>query len=155
MLYYLRRDDFWPETFLYSTEIAAGNPDNWADPLDNKGARSVMLVAIRLLFHLGVRTIYLLGCDFRMEHGGRNYAFDQWRSDKAVDSNNRKYDVLNDRLAALLPYFKKEGLQIVNCTPDSGLRVFPFVEYEKAVAAVRDGFPQWVVTEGRYERKKK
>lgn len=155
ILYYRREADFWPETFLYSSRICWGNPDNWRDPLGLPGARSVMFVALRILFHLGVRMVYLLGCDFRMSRDSRNYAFEQYRSKGAVESNNHKYNVLNARFAALLPYFEKERFRIFNCTPNSGLRVFPHVDYEQAVASVTSGFPKWVVTEGRYERKKK
>lgn len=111
-----------------------------------------MYVALRLLFYLGVRRLYLLGCDFRMKKGSQNYAFEQDRSDGSVNGNNSSYRVLNVRLKHLVPYFTKEGYEIFNCTPDSGLTAFPYVPYEDAIVDACARMPEKINTAGMYDR---
>lgn len=147
-----RNDTFVAERWLYEETFNWGNQSKRADAHGNRGSRSVMYVALRLLFFLGIRRLYLLGCDFRMERGKANYAFPQRRSDSSIRGNNRTYDVLKDRLTQLLPYFEKEDYRIFNCTPNSGLTVFPHISYEEAVAEVCSAMPQEIITEGMYDQ---
>ncbi|MCZ2344367.1 MAG: hypothetical protein LC104_21615 [Bacteroidales bacterium] len=104
-----------------------------------------------LLYVLGVRTVYLLGCDFRMEPGRQNYAFEQDRSLASIRSNNASYRILNARLGRLKPYFDAEGFQIFNCTPHSGLTVFPTCEYAEAIHQAQTGIPKQINTRGMYD----
>ncbi|NUQ65976.1 MAG: hypothetical protein HUU20_26240 [Pirellulales bacterium] len=147
-----RNEVFAAERWLYESTLNWGNHSEVVDAYGNKGSRSVMYVALRLLFYLGVRRLYLLGCDFRMEYGKQNYAFEQGRTRASVRGNNESYRILNVRLAHLKPYFDHEGYEVYNCTPGSGLTVFPFLSYEDALAEIRGRMPAKVVTEGMYER---
>jgi len=149
-----RNDTFVADRWLYEETFNWGNAERHVDAYGNRGSRSVMYAALRLLFYLGVRELYLLGCDFHMERGKSNYAFPQRRSDSSIRSNNRTYQVFNDRLRHLLPYFEKEGYRVVNCTPNSGLTVFPTMPFEAAVAQARSRLPSEIVTEGMYDRNK-
>ena len=152
VLGYRRNEDFVAQQWLYEDTFNWGNQAKRVDAHGNSGSRSVMYVALRLMFYLGVRRLYLLGCDFRMETGKANYAFPQDRSDASVRSNNRTYQVLNSRLGQLLPYFEREDYRVFNCTPQSGLKVFPHVPYEDALAEVCGAFPKRIVTAGMYDR---
>ncbi len=147
-----RNDAFVADRWLHEATFNWGNAARRVDAHGNRGSRSVMYAALRLLFYLGVRELYLLGCDFRMERNKPNYAFPQRRSDSSIRGNNRTYEVLNNRLRQLLPYFEKEGYRVVNCTPNSGLTVFPTMPFEAAVAQVRSRLPSEIVTEGMYDR---
>ncbi len=147
-----RNEAFVPEQFLTEDTFNWGNHGNRTDSLGNKGSRSVMYVAIRMLYYLGIRTIYLLGCDFKMAKGQQNYAFPQDRSHSSVKGNNESYRVLNSRLEALQPYFKEAGLTIFNCTPDSGLTVFPHKSYAEAIEEATASLPRVINTEGMYDR---
>ena len=152
---YRRNEAFDAEQWLFEDTFNWGNHSQRVDAHGIKGSRSVMLIALRLLFYLGVRRIYLLGCDFQMTFGAQNYAFDQERTRSSVSGNNGTYHALNIRLGALLPHFKREGLEIFNCTPNSGLRVFPSCDYETAVQDALSGIPRQAVTSGMYERNAK
>lgn len=147
-----RNESFNAEQWLYEDTFNWGNHSRLVDAYGQKGSRSVMYVALRMLFYLGIRRIYLLGCDFRMESGKQNYAFEQDRSPSSVKGNNSSYQILNTRLGHLKPHFEQEGLEIFNCTPNSGLTAFPYVTYEAAVADVRAAMPHEIITKGMYER---
>lgn len=148
-----RNEAFKADQWLYEDTFNWGNHSKRVDDYGQQGSRSVMYIALRMLFYLGVRRIYLLGCDFRMEEGRKNYAFEQDRSSSSVRGNNCSYRILNVRLARLKPYFEQAGLEIWNCTPSSGLTAFPYVDYETAVAAVLADMPTKIVTKGMYEHK--
>jgi hypothetical protein len=94
-----------------------------------------MLLAIRLLRFLGAHRVYLVGVDFRMtpETG---YSFGQGRTQEACDSNNRQFSVISGWLTAMQEkgVFARFGMDIYNCYERSGLRAFPFVPFEEAVA---------------------
>lgn len=148
-----RNEQFDPARFLYEDTFNWGNHSRRIDALGHKGCRSVMLVAVRLLYFLGIRRIYLVGCDFKMEAGRQNYAFLQDRSPGSIRGNNNSYKILNARFQALLPYFHREGLEVFNCTPQSGLTAFPYVSFERAVAEATQRIPASINTEGMYDRK--
>lgn len=147
-----RNEAFQAEQFLYEDTFNWGNHGQRTDAYGIRGSRSVMLVAIRLLFHLGVRTVYLLGCDFKMQVAKENYAFAQTRSLAAVNGNNKTFHALNVRFKQLLPYFEREGFRVFNCTPDSGLTAFPYLDFETAVNQSLEAFPERIDTSGMYDR---
>jgi len=145
-----RNEAFVADQWLYEDTFNWGNHSELVDASGNRGGRSVFYIALRLLFYLGVRKVYLIGCDFRMELGKPNYAFDQDRTRGAVKNNNNTYRILNVRLSQLKPHFEREGFEVYNCTPNSGLTVFPSMAYEEAVSLVKSRIPP-VATAGMYE----
>lgn len=147
-----RNESFNAEQWLYEDTFNWGNHSKRVDAYGQKGSRSVMYIALRMLFYLGIRRVYLLGCDFRMEVGKQNYAFEQDRSPSSVNGNNSSYQILNTRLKHLLPHFEREGFEVFNCTPNSGLTVFPYVAYDEAIADVQRTMPNEIITKGMYER---
>jgi hypothetical protein len=150
---YFRNSTFDVKQFLYEETFNWGNHDRRTDAYGNRGVRSVMLVALRMLFYLGVRRVYLLGCDFRMKHSQPNYAFEQDRSAESVSNNNNTYRVLNVRLNHLKPFFEKEGFDVQNCTPNNELTAFPYVPFEEAIARATSFMPCRLDTSGMYERR--
>jgi len=151
--FYNRDKVFVPEEWLTASDFPWGSPDNVPDSLGVKGLRSTLFVALKLLWYLGAGTVYLLGVDFQMENGSAaNYAFPQDRSEAAVNCNLRLYETMNVRLQALQPYFQQAGFKVYNCTPDSGLRAFPSMDYSSAVAqAAKECNEKSIQTEGMYE----
>jgi hypothetical protein len=150
-----RNEAFNAGQWLYEDTINWGNHSQRKDALGNKGSRSVMYAALRLLFFLGIRRVFLLGCDFRMEHGKQNYAFEQDRSRDSVRGNNSTYRIFNDRMRQLLPHFQGAGFNVLNCSPDSGLTVFPHVPFHEALALATSIMPQQINTAGMYDRQAK
>jgi hypothetical protein len=149
VMFFRRNGRFCPESFLYEDKI------NWGNCKENGGGRSVMLASLRILFYLGIRNVFLLGCDFDMKLGKQNYCFDQDRKESSVKSNRKTYERNIERFEQLLPFFEKEGFQVFNCNPKSNLKVFPFVKYEDAVLAASSHIPNLSEekTEGLYEFK--
>jgi hypothetical protein len=86
--------------------------------MDERGdVRSSMLIGIRLLFHLGIRNVYLLGCDFTpTDHPNPEY-----------------YGILSTQLKTLRGVFERYGLRVLNANEDSHLRVFDIVPFEDAL----------------------
>ena len=149
MLFYRRNERFLAEQYLFEDTVNWGNHKQWG------GGRSVMLAAIRLLFFMGVRRIYLLGVDLRMTRESK-YHFEQERSTNAIQGNNRTYGLMMKRFEELQPHFAQHGLEVFNCNRDSALKVFPFVAFDEAVADCTRDMPQDPLTErteGLYERK--
>jgi len=149
---YVRNVNFVPERWLNEDSFNCGNSDGQRDGAGNSGSRSVMYVALRLLYYLGLRRVYLVGCDFRMAERQQNYAFPQHRTRSSVASNNRLYATLNRRLELLRPHFDAAGYEVFNCTPASGLTVFPHVEFDQAVARARSVLPSRIDTAGMYAK---
>jgi len=124
---YRRNEKFMADRYLFEDSI------NWGNSKDLGGGRSVMLPALRILFLLGFRKVYLLGCDMKMTEQ-YCYHFDESRGKGAVNCNMSTYDRLkNEYLPALKPIFEAEGFHVFNCNPESELKVFPFLPFEDAI----------------------
>lgn len=95
-----------------------------------------MLPAIRILYHLGIRSVYLLGADFRMD-ANNTYHFEQKRAPGSVRGNTKTYEKLNHWFSELRPYFEAVDFYVYNCNPSSALTAFEFVEFDAALEQVR------------------
>ena len=149
VMLYRRANTFDPQTYL--TDPAA---IQWGR--EGHGF-SVMLVALRLLFVLGVRTVYLVGADFSMSTDN-TYAFEEGRGPGAVSNNKTLFGKLNRFFDQVRPIFEHYGFNVFNCNPDSGLHSFNHVSYEDALNSVSDEFGNIDVetepTRGMYEAAK-
>lgn len=134
-LYYKKNEDFKVSTYLEEDTVSFGCSKNKVDELGNKGRRSTMLCAIKLMYYLGIRNIYLLGCDFHMEHGNP-YAFEQGKWTGGCESNNLGFDILSSRFHSLLPSFDESGLNVVNVTENSKLTVFPQKSLQEVIESL-------------------
>lgn len=146
--FFNRNNAFKAESFLTEPTV------NWGNTKDGGGGRSVMLVALRILHYLGIRTVFLLGCDFKMEEGKKNYHFAQDRNKGAVNGNNYSYKKNIERFELLKPIFEQEGYLIFNCNPESELTVFPAVDYGDAIKTATHYMPKYLEFErtfGLYE----
>jgi len=152
VLFYRRSDHFDHGRFLKSDTINWGQDGEHTDSLGIKGKRSVMLAALHLLHYLGFRTVYLLGCDFKMA-GDRKYAFDENRSAQAIRHNNILYESLHKRFEALKPHFDQQGFKVINCSPGSELSVFERMEFADAVEAAGAECGKAMNTAGWYQPK--
>jgi len=152
VLFYRRSDHFDHGRFLKSDTINWGQDGEHTDSLGIKGKRSVMLAALHLLHYLGFRTVYLLGCDFKMA-GDRKYAFDENRSAQAIRHNNILYESLHKRFEALKPHFDQQGFKVINCSPGSELSVFERMAFADAVEAAGAECGKALNTAGWYQPK--
>jgi hypothetical protein len=127
---------FNADAFLTEPTVNYGMNDKKVDALGNKGSRSVMLAALKMLYYLGFRTVYIIGADFHMTEE-KPYAFDQGKGSAGVSSNNNTYRILDSRFTALQPKFLEAGFTVFNCTPGSRLTAFPYKPFDEAVAETR------------------
>lgn len=124
----------------------------WTDHRTGKNhkKRSVFLVAIRMLYWLGIRTVYLVGVDFRYRPGG-TYAFSGCDKEAAsCGSNNTTMGVINEWMKELRPIFESKGFRVYNTTEGSRLTAFDHVSLQDAVANVLKNFPVNSPTDGLY-----
>jgi len=138
-------EHFNPKTFFEEPEIP------WGSNKHHGGGRSVFLAAIRIMRDLGIRRIYLLGCDFRMT-SDYTYSFSEQRSSGAVRSNNNSYMRMINYFTQLSFVLGDVDLEIWNCTPQSGLTIFPYMDWREAVERELKDFPDPAKEEswGRY-----
>ncbi len=130
--YFDVNEDFMPQTFFTEPTVNFGNKSDLVDEFGGKGRRSVMHCALRIMFYLGIRRIYLIGCDFKMDEK-RPYVFDQKKWSGGCNTNNKGYEIMNQRFKALDKESQKHGLKIYNCTPGSQLTAFEKLNYEDAI----------------------
>jgi hypothetical protein len=146
---YRRNEKFHAPRWLTEETI------NWGNHKQYGGGRSVMLAALRILYLLGFRHVYLLGVDFHMSETSR-YHFEEQRTASSIKCNTDTYSKLETWFAELQPLFLKAGYVVKNCNPESGLTAFPFMPYEEALAesVLRLGEPKYERTEGKYQELK-
>lgn len=132
VLMYRRNKDFHAESFLIEPTINWGNHSDNYDSYGGKGGRSVLFPALRILFYLGIRKVFLLGVDFNMQES-QPYCFPQTKHAKGCKSNNDAFKIFAERLIALRPLFERENYKIYNCNSESKLRAFDFRTYEEAL----------------------
>lgn len=123
------------DTFFTENSAAWGNLNEGVTRTGLAKTVCTMLLGMRLLYYLGARTIYLVGVDFNMIPG-REYSFNQSKESRgASSSNNNQYRIVNSWLCELQRNgtFNKYGLSVFNCNPNSGLRAFPYRDFNEAI----------------------
>lgn len=128
-----------PETFLTGYEASWGVSLGWHNKTGRARILFTFFLGLRLLHYLGVRRIYLLGADFRMEAADA-YAFGS-RHDGAAASNNEKYRLANLCCNELRPVLESAGVEVFNCNPLSGLETWEHVPFGEALEDCRGGVP--------------
>ena len=134
------------ESFFLEPSAAWGNHQSGVAMTGQPKTVCTMLLAIRILYYLGCRRIYLVGVDFNMKPDvglSDNYAFGEFRKPDAVSSNNDQFRIVNQWLVTMQQggVFEKFGLEIFNCNPLSGLRAFAHVPFEMAILDTLKNFP--------------
>lgn len=142
--YFRRSNIFLHEQFL--TEGTFG----WKS---SNGKKSTLLIALKLLFYLGVRNVYLLGCDFHMDIDNP-YSFESKVDENYVNKNNELYKVLIRDLEKLNPHFIKHNFNVYNCNKDSNLKVFDFIDFEESLKITTSKIPISESTEYMYIKPK-
>jgi hypothetical protein len=149
------------ESFFLDIRATWGNQDHGVQKTGGMKTVCSMLLAIRILYYLGSRRIFLVGNDFYMDPKRslqENYAFPESRSAGEVASNNEHFSIVNRWLCRMQEtgVFHRFGLEIYNCYQMSRLRAFPYVPFDAAIASVLEGFPaEPFDLNGWYEKKGK
>lgn len=152
--FFTRNCGFDPATFFTEDHISWGTTKNFPDALGFTGARSVMLAALRIAHYLGFHDVYLLGCDFHMpiDTAAPAYAWNEGKAPSGRAGNNGSYRILTSRFKALQSHILANNIpfRIWNCNESSGLRVFPFMPFDRAIARATSPFSIPPVTSGWY-----
>lgn len=136
-----RRSWIMPDATFFTDPAASwGSQDVGVRLTGQPKTACTMLLGLRILHYLGARTVFLLGCDFRMSPDS-GYAFNQERTQAASDSNNTQFRIVNDWLVQLRPTFERFNFKVYNCYRESGLRAFDYVPFEKALEICRGLIP--------------
>lgn len=150
-VFYFRRNGV-----VNTDEYLVEDTINWGNCEDVGGGRSVLMVAIRLMFIMGIRHLYLLGVDFHMDENNK-YHFEQDRSKGSINGNNSTYRKMIKWFDELKPTFDEVGFNVYNCNPNSALKVFPFLDFNEAIDLatkhIVDVYSER--TDGMYTRKDK
>jgi len=94
--------------------------------------RNVFLLAIQVLYHLGFRKIYTLGCSFNISKE-QQYSFDTELTNEQINYNITTYEMVMGQLKSIIPYFEKNDFQIISCTSNSRLNdIFEYISFENA-----------------------
>lgn len=101
------------------------------DPRGLKTGRNSGYQAINLAKHLGARRILLLGYDMRSGGRGRSHWFGDHPWQGANSSPYHSFIKCFERLAEPL---KAAGLEVINCSRDTALDVFPKMSLVEALA---------------------
>jgi len=144
-----------PNVVFAKLDTAFNAKDFWKRPTfnfgnhkDGGGGRTVMLFALKSLWVLGFRRIYIVGCDWFMSPNYA-YGFDEQRTVRASHNNNTTFmrtTSLFTQMAAHMP----EDLKIYNCNPRSFLFTFEHMDFDDAVKAATASLPSNEQTENRY-----
>lgn len=145
-----RNHTFDPDRWLFEPTINQGNDKKSAANNEWPHVVNTFPAVLRLLFYLGVATVYLLGADFRMDFH-RPYATAQRKNPKGVRGNNETYAKLCVLCQALRPQFDGVGYHVVNATPESRLWAFDRIEFEAAVEQAAGRFDSTLDTSGWYD----
>ena len=116
-------DEMDVEHWLFHPFIAWGSTIGCKDGpkqlYEHGAARSSMLIGLKLLFFLGYRRVYLLGCDCDPhQHPASEY-----------------WNTIFHLTGQIAPHFKRWGYQVFQTNPNSHLRCFEFADFDKAIAA--------------------
>jgi uncharacterized Rossmann fold enzyme len=79
--------------------------------------------AINLAYHLGAKEVVLVGYDMRLINGERNWR----RHPNQGDGPQKGYEKFLGPFDKIAPDALEVGLNIINATPGSGLKHFPFM----------------------------
>lgn len=112
---------FDPDRFFDTTFAHWGSGKHQPTDVKGSGMLATLLLGMRLLYHLGVRRVHLLGVD---HYGTR-----------------RRWSKEDESFLRLLPVFERYGFEIWNCNPESKCRVFKFRDFQAAVDDCRGSVP--------------
>lgn len=147
---YSRNSTFDPANWLWEPSINRGNDKQSAATNGWPHCINTMFSLLRLAFYLGVKRLYLLGCDFVMRPT-RPYAFDQGKHAKGCEGNNLHYAAMCVMFDALRPHLDAFGFEVINATAGSGCWSFPRISFDDALETTTRDFNDRIDPRGWYD----
>lgn len=128
--FYEHKLGFTPETFLALPKVAWGGKGKVGRK--DRDTKSVFLVALRMLYWLGYRRVYLVGTDFHYRPE-KTYSFAETKGPNACGTNNNTMNILCRWMGELRPRFEAAGFAVYNTVQHSRLTAFDHVPFADAV----------------------
>jgi len=89
--------------------------------------RNGVYQAINLAIHFGATRILLLGVDMQGQIGSHDFG-------RHPDNSGPPYAACLERFATMVKPLKAAGVDVINCTRSTALKVFPCVRLEDALS---------------------
>ena len=103
---------------------------------------NTLLVAINILYQLGIRRIVLAGSDFGFNNNGDMYAHETCLGDLERKWNLDLYNNLVKEIRMLKPIFESAGLEFIDSSKNSRLaQTYKHVSLKEAVELCKQRFP--------------
>lgn len=136
-VYGFSRQSYFDENTFLTDTFAHWGPNTNTQKVEFK-VLDTMFLAIRLMYYMGCKKIFMLGVDFNLEVD-QPYAFKQ---DKFVnEKRNDRYRKTNLLLKKLKPVLQDNDFNIYNCNPASRCDVFEYVNFQDAYKECKGGVP--------------
>jgi len=121
-VFYHHSSDFLDDDWFRKPWATFGDPVTQEQDIPFHG---VLPAAIRILYHLGIRRLFLLGID------------GDWRTTPPQHHTNYRmhFELEADYLRRLAPVCLRFGLHVWNASPDSLVDAFPKVTFDEALRA--------------------
>ncbi len=116
-----------PDVFMLRNGGTEGLSDT---PTELRTGRTSGYQAINLAVLAGATRILLLGYDGKVAADGKPH----WFGDHPVTSDPGTISMLSRNLAWLVKPLAERGVEVINCSPDSAVSVFPKQSLESALA---------------------
>jgi hypothetical protein len=133
---------FQPNTYFFGTTEEGWNYRNFLNPdRDFVWWKNTFYIAIQILYRLGFRKIYLIGCQFKI--GDKHYSYDKQLTGDEKEWNKKTYNHVVTRMKELKPLFDRKDFKVISCTPDSPLNeIYPTMDFDEAIADSLQDFPR-------------
>jgi len=133
---------FIPNTYFYGTTDQCTIENFLNNNRDYVWWKNTFYIAIQILYRMGFRRIFLIGCQFKIS-AERHYAYDVKLDEGAVKWNKMTYNTVVNNMIKLKPTFERKGLEIISCTPDSPLNEhYPTNTLEGAINEILEDYPK-------------
>ena len=134
-----------PNTFFYSASDDV-TINNFLDVVRLKFAwwKNIFPIAIQLCYYLGFRTVYTLGCSFKIDMTCKApaYSFDKNLTKEQKVWNANTYGHCVTWMQELQPHLVKHGMHVISCTKDSLINdTYGYITMEDAIAKIKHQFP--------------
>ncbi len=109
-----------PSTFFFGTCDKFTEQNFLMPHRDFVWWKNTFYIALQLVYRLGFRKVYLVGCSFKTTDE-KQYSYDVELTEPETEWNQRVYDKTVARMKKMKPTFEKGGLEVISATPDSML----------------------------------
>ncbi len=147
-----------PNVYFYYKQTDFNKNNFFKEPCVCWGAkdfRSVFIASLKIMYHLGIRNVYLLGVDFDMS-ADKPYVFKQSRNDYMLEHNAKLYEGLNKYIVPEIVKIGKEkyDFNMYTCNKKTKLVGVDFVPFNEAIKRVNESIGPFdnITTDNMYSR---